>query len=761
MKRLLIKLTGLMLTAAIVLSASGTALALENEDPAGDVGVTSEEPAADPKEEEPAADPAPASDPAPAAEEPADEEPEDEEPKAEEPADDKGEPAAEPQGEQKKDEDPQDKGTVTAPKTVEKHHNVKLDKTNDELAQAYIDHVFGKNASLKKRSFNYASLLEGRPLDLYNSLHTEVERIAAGQRNEAIFHFNFEFTTEELGLTDLSDWDLDYDRSYALLEVDTVIDVLLQACPYDLYWFGKTEGYKCPLKGSSSGNTFYLDLTIQMTVAEDYRAANGDKYHVDTTYGQSAINARGTALQIIEENKNRDDVSKLRNYVNTICQLTDYNDAAASEENPTRLNPWQMIWVFDNNPDTKVVCEGYSKAFQFLCDNTTFQSNEIYALSVTGFGGSPNDCDKHMWNVVHMDDGKFYHVDVTFFDSGLNTFLRGKDSFSHIDGGYDIVSGSDVSVYVYDGDTQTPEIATSDYTPIEAPQFYSNHGMVLGGDIGVRFVVAFPSGYDTSNCYVEFSISDGRTEIVPYSKTTAYPNDPRVRYFVCHINALELADTITAILHYDNDKTIQNSYSAMRYIQYVRTNYSGNDNYTHWVKLVNSLQDYGHYLQLSGWTDNYEHEAIPISDDLYALSSVHIQGVLNQVDGYGIKKNGLVDSGINSTVKVALALTSQTELRVSVKLNSGVQMVSTDCTERVIDGETYYMFSVKDISPADFGTEQTITIQTNLGTATVKVSVLHYVKVALNSDSFTRDQKIALAAYYYYYAYARDYVDSE
>ena len=69
MKRLLIKLTGLMLTAAIVLSASGTALALENEEPAGDVGVTSEEPAADPKEEEPAADPAPAAE-APAAEEP-------------------------------------------------------------------------------------------------------------------------------------------------------------------------------------------------------------------------------------------------------------------------------------------------------------------------------------------------------------------------------------------------------------------------------------------------------------------------------------------------------------------------------------------------------------------------------------------------------------------------------------------------------------------------------------------------------------------
>lgn len=71
-----------------------------------------------------------------------------------------------------------------------------------------------------------------------------------------------------------------------------------------------------------------------------------------------------------------------------------------------------VIYVFDGNPDTNVVCEGYSKAFQYLCDLSSFRSDQINCYTVTGTmnGGG------HMWNIVRMEDGKNYLADVTNCD---------------------------------------------------------------------------------------------------------------------------------------------------------------------------------------------------------------------------------------------------------------------------------------------------------------------------------------------------------
>ena len=69
--------------------------------------------------------------------------------------------------------------------------------------------------------------------------------------------------------------------------------------------------------------------------------------------------------------------------------------------------------VFDGDPATNVVCEGYAKAFQYLCDLSEFKG-DIVCRTVTG---SMNGGD-HMWNVVQMEDGKNYMVDVTNCDSG-------------------------------------------------------------------------------------------------------------------------------------------------------------------------------------------------------------------------------------------------------------------------------------------------------------------------------------------------------
>ena len=79
---------------------------------------------------------------------------------------------------------------------------------------------------------------------------------------------------------------------------------------------------------------------------------------------KTAKNAAANAKYIVNEFKNMSEVKKLIAYKEMICYLTDYNYAAVSGSYRGGYgDPWQLIWVFDGNDSTKVVCEGYSKAF--------------------------------------------------------------------------------------------------------------------------------------------------------------------------------------------------------------------------------------------------------------------------------------------------------------------------------------------------------------------------------------------------------------
>lgn len=58
----------------------------------------------------------------------------------------------------------------------------------------------------------------------------------------------------------------------------------------------------------------------------------------------------------------------------------------------------------------KALCEGYSKAFMYLCQRVGIQ-----CICVAGYGNS----EAHMWNMLQLD-GKWYHMDVTWDDN--NTY---------------------------------------------------------------------------------------------------------------------------------------------------------------------------------------------------------------------------------------------------------------------------------------------------------------------------------------------------
>ena len=279
------------------------------------------------------------------------------------------------------------------------------------------------------------------------------------------------------------------------------------------------------------------------------------------------------------------------------------------------------------------------------------------------------------------------------------------------------------------------------------------HSLLLSDEIGVRFRVSFPDNFDSSNCYCEFLSSDGRSSTMIYDDSISI-NGSNDRYFVFNINALELADEITAVLYYGDGQMITDDYSAMEYITFVQDNPGRFSNSERIVALVNALQDYGYYLQHSGWTDNLMHT--PISEPSRYLGNEDISDALIGVNSYSLITD-LGDSGLTDTVRVALTLNSRTQLRISVRPEEGVSITSSGYTIRTIDNVEYYQFSISNIGPKNLDKEYTLIVETDRGTGSVCVSALYYINAIMNSGILNNDQMLSMTAYYNYYYAAENY----
>ena len=220
-----------------------------------------------------------------------------------------------------------------------------------------------------------------------------------------------------------------------------VMDALLADLPYECYWYDKITG--CSMFVISGSSLLQVDL--QFAVAQNYRGA--DVYTADTTKTGAAKAAVANAQYIIDYYASASDYDKLAGYWEAICTLVSYDEAAAEGNYfDTDFDPWQLISVFDEDESTNVVCEGYAKAFMYLCDMTAF-SEDVACYTVTGTMNGEN----HMWNVVEIG-GKHYLADITNSDTGTvgeggGLFLVGAQGSAAE--GYSL---GDLS-YVYDSNT--------------------------------------------------------------------------------------------------------------------------------------------------------------------------------------------------------------------------------------------------------------------------------------------------------------------
>ena len=261
-----------------------------------------------------------------------------------------------------------------------------------------------------------------------------------------------------------------------------ITTALVHDCPFELYWYDKTVGASF---GISIETERVGDVTKRVTVSSMHFSFNVSPYYrkgtnaVDTQKTKTAAGVIEKARAIVAKYADASDYGKLIGYRDEICALVSYNDGAVSENYTGGYgDPWQLVYVFDGTPTTNVVCEGYAKAFQYLCDLTDF-SGDVSCYTVHGMMAGGTGAGAHMWNIVKMEDGKLYLVDVTNSDDGSvgmegGLFLSGANGSPT--SGYVFSAGNTNISYAYSQDV-TEFWSTAGILSLSAKEY--EHPMVL------------------------------------------------------------------------------------------------------------------------------------------------------------------------------------------------------------------------------------------------------------------------------------------
>ncbi|MBR3403148.1 MAG: leucine-rich repeat protein [Parasporobacterium sp.] len=382
----------------------------------------------------------------------------------------------EPSSKEEKTEEEKTEEETTEEETEEEYEEVEFESTvrtytpggyqdNDELLESFFEQKLYQAPRRAKAASapGYAgSMLTGNNFTLYNILRGMIAEVADGTRSStsfqipvADFGIGTTWTKEELGIENAIEA-RNYVAGLFAYDQELLIDALLADCPYELFWYDKTSPTSATdtpsMSTSISGSGGYASITVKGTVDFDFPVAAGystGDYTVDSTQISRVTAAATNARAIADQYANAGIYGKVVGFKNEICDLTDYNSSAPGG---AYGDPFQAIYVFDGDSTTNVVCEGYSKAFKYLCD-----MSGVPCLTVSGMMAGGTGEGRHMWNIVQMNDGASYLVDVTNCDTGTVgspdlLFLKGYTSGSFADGYVYDCNGYQIS-YTYNSNT--------------------------------------------------------------------------------------------------------------------------------------------------------------------------------------------------------------------------------------------------------------------------------------------------------------------
>ena len=307
-------------------------------------------------------------------------------------------------------------------------------------------------------SYKYLNNIER---DIYDALEEFADEVANGERSNTTVTIGAEdelFGGSYIEIEDLYDCRYDEETKKWNVSLNSQkveqgkqdisnqfaydLPKILRALSFDrpelLYWYGRSYSYRTvyargmldnsvsSIKKTSETSTEgtldgYLkidNMVITMFVSNSYaeydvESGSYNTSKADITKTGATKAAIENANEIARTYSNLNDYEKLLSFKEKICSLVTYNTEAAASGSLKEMgsNPWELIYVFDNDNTTNVVCEGYAKAFQYLCDLSEFQ-NDVNVICVNGTMNG----EGHRWNIVDFNGSNFL-VDVTNCDN--------------------------------------------------------------------------------------------------------------------------------------------------------------------------------------------------------------------------------------------------------------------------------------------------------------------------------------------------------
>ncbi|MBR6206552.1 MAG: leucine-rich repeat domain-containing protein [Oscillospiraceae bacterium] len=295
--------------------------------------------------------------------------------------------------------------------------------------------------------------------------------------------------------------------------------------------------------------------------------------------------------------------------------------------------------------------------------------------------------------------------------------------------------------------------ATIHYGKEDPVPAFRSQSLVLSGQIGLNFFLELPEiyGVDYAESYMTFTIGkdtgEYRDGFDPDCMNTA-----RTRYgFTCYVNSIQMADTITAVFHYGDGKTVTKEYSAAQYIDFFEKNIGSFNSKT--ISLIRAIADFGHYEQIylasvNHWTIGDTYTAM----DRYYTQSFDYASILTAVSGKAFVKD--IESSKVSKATYKLHLDSTTTVDVYLTVPAGTALTAS----ATFNGKTYraakqpdgrYMVQIPDIAAHQLGDMITVTGSAG-GAFSVMVSALSYTRSVL-ANNLTVPEKDGLSALYHYY----------
>ena len=298
------------------------------------------------------------------------------------------------------------------------------------------------------------------------------------------------------------------------------------------------------------------------------------------------------------------------------------------------------------------------------------------------------------------------------------------------------------------------------------PEFNPGHALVLDGQIGVIFYVKLPEdpgiNYNDKNCWMEFDIrgdkSNNPQPLDTRSRLNFTDADGIRNYaFVCYINSAQMADTITATLHYGDNESISQESSADAYLTGMMDKFTG---VVH--DLMVAIKDYGHYVQpmlanANGWKIG---ELFLEMTGVNVYTAQDIENVRIASAPYAIVRN--TGSSLISSVGFALKLGSTTSILLYLNVPSGytgnvaAYLEGSSQNIAVKKSATQYLVELNDIPAHELHKTHRITVKAG-SSFEVRVSALSYVNTMLNRNDVGMDIKEAVTALYKYWEAAMKY----